>query len=407
MRPTTVQTRAIPSGFGFGFGIHNRLRAFLKSASKPARVAVRRVARPRALDRGLAIKAMKLAETVSHTAAAEFLEAETSIDLSSVAQLFRANAAGADDEAWVRHTNAYLTPYGLAPISLSAGGQPRFHRLTAGAERPPVLGPKVTVIMAAYKAGRTIEHAARSILAQSWRNLELLIVDDASPDDTGSAMARLAARDARVRVITNSCNVGPYVSKNRALALATGDFVTGHDADDWAHPDRIARQMAGLSAVPARAAGLAYMLRLDAQGRYNEFRSIGGWAFDGAARVASISALFRLDMFRQQLGAWDCVRFGGDSELIERSRRVLGPGFHTERLIAMLCLDAEGSLTNDPVHGVGKPAGGGLSKSRTAYRDAWMAWHADLDPLAAKLPFPHNPRRFAAPSAMLVDEALL
>ena len=84
------------------------------------------------------------------------------------------------------------------------------------------------VMMPAWNSEDTLEAAAMSILDQTWQNLELLIVDDASHDDTWAVMEILARRDERVRITRNKVNVGPYVSKNVALGHARGDWITGH-----------------------------------------------------------------------------------------------------------------------------------------------------------------------------------
>ncbi len=338
----------------------------------------------------------------SPAAAAAFIEGSCAPEYRPVANLFRANAAGAHDEQWSEHVSAYLRQFDLLPLTVRPGPERRFDRLTCPPAYRIADGPLVSIIMPAFNAQATLEHAARSILDQTWRHLELFIVDDASTDCTLSIAHRLAAADGRVKPLHNSDNVGPYVSKNRALKLAAGAYLTGHDADDWAHPQRIERQLAAMTQRSNVAASIASMLRITGQGEFREFKSIGRTSFDGAARLASISCLFAMDAFRHRLGHWDQVRFGADSELIERARMVFGAGFHTERLITMLCLDSPGSLTNHAVHGVDTGPQGGLSPARAEYRASWLAWHRSLDAANARLEFPQASRRFAAPEAMLV-----
>src|SRR5690606_30028325 len=102
---------------------------------------------------------------------------------------------------------------------------------------------KVTVIVPAYNCADTILTALASLAEQSWRNLEVLVVDDCSTDDTAKTVAAFCAADERFRLIRQARNGGSYACRNRALEEASGRFVTVHDADDWAHPLRIGMQV--------------------------------------------------------------------------------------------------------------------------------------------------------------------
>lgn len=318
--------------------------------------------------------------------------------------LFRAMSAGSDAE-WLAATNAWATAASIPEITLRAGPEPRFERLALAAAEPVLSSDKVSVIMPAFNARATIEQAARSILDQSWRNLELIIVDDLSSDCTADVAERLAAEDPRIRVLRNPANVGPYVSKNRALRAATGRYVTGHDADDIAIPTRIADQMQPIRDDAACAATIGYMVRLDRDGAFSFPAKVGAYSYDGIARRAMISLLIERNVLLENLGAWDCVRFGADSELLARATAVLGPRLREVRKVLMLCLNAEGSLTNNASHGI--TVWDGVSPIRKAYHDAWTAWHAATPVAARWLPFPHVDRLFVAPEEMLVPRDAL
>ena len=84
------------------------------------------------------------------------------------------------------------------------------------------------------------------MLAQSWDNLEVLIVDDASTDDTWSVIQTFAAADPRVQPLRHDRNRGTYGARNTGLRHASGDFVTVHDADDWSHAEKFAVQATDL-----------------------------------------------------------------------------------------------------------------------------------------------------------------
>ena len=116
--------------------------------------------------------------------------------------------------------------------------------------------------------------------------------------------------------------------------------------------------------------------------------------------MASISLFLEAGFLRDRIGYWDSVRIGGDSELIERCRKILGPSFLDTPVLTMVCLDAEQSLTNHPEHGVSKVAG--ISPVRQQYRNEWVTWHETLSAETAYLAFPQKQRQFAAPEEILV-----
>ncbi len=101
----------------------------------------------------------------------------------------------------------------------------------------------VSVIVPAYNAGPWIEEAVRSVLAQTHRELELIVVNDGSTDDT---LARvLAIGDARLRVV-DQANAGVSAARNMGLAVAQGEFICFMDGDDAMLPENIAMKLRGL-----------------------------------------------------------------------------------------------------------------------------------------------------------------
>jgi hypothetical protein len=314
--------------------------------------------------------------------------------------LLRATLAKDDDE-WLANVNAYVEPFGIVPVRLEQTDASRFLRLAADVPPAAYGGPRVTVIMPAYNAERTLELAAASILKQSWPELELIIVDDCSSDATWEIARRLADLDSRVRTRRNSVNVGPYVSKNLALSMARGDYITCHDADDWAHPQRIEKQIEAIAASGGRAhACVASWLRLDEAGGFCGFTTVGRQSHDGALRLAHVTCMIEAEFMRGYVGHWDSVRFGADGEMLERLERLLGNDLLRLKHLSVFSLDAPRSLTNHALYGISKAAG--LSPTRRAYRDAWRQWHATLTSDSAYLEFPPNVRPFAAPDECVV-----
>ncbi len=106
----------------------------------------------------------------------------------------------------------------------------------------------VSVLMSVYNGERFVRDAVLSILNQTFRDFEFLVIDDASTDATPRILSELAFQDARIRVITNASNLGLTKSLNLALRQAQGDLIARMDADDIALPTRLEKQISYLNA---------------------------------------------------------------------------------------------------------------------------------------------------------------
>jgi len=103
--------------------------------------------------------------------------------------------------------------------------------------------PLVSVLMTVYNGERYLRSALDSILCQTYTHFELLVTDDGSQDGTWELLAGLAATDSRVRLFRNQLNLGVPRSMNSLFSLASGAYITRHDADDVSCPERFARQV--------------------------------------------------------------------------------------------------------------------------------------------------------------------
>ncbi|ACB75786.1 glycosyltransferase family 2 protein [Opitutus terrae] len=123
-----------------------------------------------------------------------------------------------------------------------------------GAERPNdqrrTDKPALSVIMPAYNAGRFLAPAIESVLSQTWRDFEFIIIDDGSTDGTREAIERYAESDPRIVSRPNPRNLGVTPTLNRAIALARAEWIARMDADDLSLPHRFERQMALVRAHP-------------------------------------------------------------------------------------------------------------------------------------------------------------
>lgn len=111
----------------------------------------------------------------------------------------------------------------------------------------------ISVIVAAYNIEAYIERGVRSVCAQTYRNLEIIVVDDGSADDTGRIVDELAGEDDRIQVI-HEVNGGLAHARNTGIARARGDYVGFVDGDDWIDPDMYEKLF---SAMKDRQADLA------------------------------------------------------------------------------------------------------------------------------------------------------
>ena len=108
--------------------------------------------------------------------------------------------------------------------------------------------PLVSVVLPVFNGAATIGQAVASILGQTLADIELVVVDDASTDDTSLVLRGI--HDDRMRVITNEERQGLVASLNEGVEMASSGVIGRMDADDVAHPDRLALEF-GLFRVPA------------------------------------------------------------------------------------------------------------------------------------------------------------
>lgn len=92
---------------------------------------------------------------------------------------------------------------------------------------------KISIVMPAYGVEKYIAKSIESVINQTYKNLELIIVDDESPDNSGKIAEEYAAKDERIKVIHKK-NGGVASARNAALDIATGDYITFIDSDDYA-----------------------------------------------------------------------------------------------------------------------------------------------------------------------------
>src|ERR1041384_3373929 len=108
--------------------------------------------------------------------------------------------------------------------------------------------PKVTVIFPVFNGEKFLHLSIRSILNQTFRDFELLLIDDGSTDKTREIISGF--EDARIRFLSNEKNEGLIFTLNLGIAEAHGEFLARMDADDIAFPERLQKQVDFLEANP-------------------------------------------------------------------------------------------------------------------------------------------------------------
>lgn len=107
----------------------------------------------------------------------------------------------------------------------------------------PYSGSCVTIVMPAHNAEKYIAEAIHSVRAQTWRNWELIVVDDCSSDETLKIAFEAATTDNRIKVLSNLRRAGPAVTRNRAIQSGNGRYLAFLDADDLWFPHKLELQL--------------------------------------------------------------------------------------------------------------------------------------------------------------------
>jgi GT2 family glycosyltransferase len=186
------------------------------------------------------------------------------------------------------------------------------------------LTPRVSILLPIYNGAGLLGEAIESALAQSYRDFELLVLDDASVDD-GAAIAE-GFGDPRVQVIRNERNLGQVATLNRGLQEARGEYVARLDQDDACLPERLERQVALLDAEPDVAVAGTWVDVVDEAGTVvHEARArldvvvdtIHGILIDRLP-LAHPSVMFRRDVVLAADGYDEAVRYCEDMDLWRR-----------------------------------------------------------------------------------------
>lgn len=195
--------------------------------------------------------------------------------------------------------------------------------------------PRATVLMPVYNGGDFLTHAMDSVLSQTFRDFELLVIDDCSTDKTPAVLDHYAKRDSRVQVVRNERNLGIVETLNRGLNMAQHDYIIRMDADDFSYPDRFAKQIAYMDAHPDVGLLGAKYIHIDERGGYvfdgqpmppepePGTRGYTHWKLLWMTSIQHPSAVLRREVIKQNHLRYDADYFTAeDYDLWTRIRRV-------------------------------------------------------------------------------------
>ncbi len=294
---------------------------------------------------------------------------------------------------WARCLDVFFGFYDLAPPgeALATGRV----EVAPAPEPADETGPRVTVVMTTFNSEATVELAVRSVLAQTYGNLRLVVVDDVSSDRTCEVIAAIAAADPRVSLMVQERNGGTYQAKNRALKEVGSDYFTFHDSDDWMHPERIAEHVRLMESDPTLVCSTSLWYRVDEAG-YAIVRRAGHILHENPA-----STFFRASVL-DEIGFFDSVRAGADSEFLWRIRRRFGPQATAELPKPLAVgLHHAASITQSGAAAFDQHR---FSAVRLAYWESWVDWHRRATVEGGRtlfVDFPQTDRPFIAPEGLL------
>ncbi|MBP9205335.1 MAG: glycosyltransferase [Kofleriaceae bacterium] len=283
-------------------------------------------------------QAVDVVRTLTHVAATATVPVLTPAAGTGRLRLLRPPvAAAASPAVWVPSLQQAGAVAPAASLGLALAGEARSTAAAVHLVGAPgsVTGPRVSVVMTTYNDGAFAAQALASLSAQTYAELEIIVVDDGSTDDSVEVVRACAAADRRIRVLALPRNVGLFPARNLGMAAATGEFVTFQDADDVSRVDRIERCVAAM-------AGHDYVY-----GLFVRTLPDGTLTTLGAPTVYQegiITLMVRRDLLTGPVGYFDPLRFTSDSEYIERLRALRQRGRYLPEVLYLARL-RDNSLT--------------------------------------------------------------
>jgi hypothetical protein len=253
--------------------------------------------------------------------------------------------------------------------------------------------PLISVIVPSRDAETTIGSTLESLLSQSWSNLEIVVVDAGSSDDTVIVAQSLAEEDRRIRVVTDVTTDNRWTALNAGLNHARGEYLTTIEDASWSHPQRIEAQALALLSDPGCVASGVSMLKVGRRDFIH--RPLTAVPRESLIEIDPITMMYRAAAVAD-LGMWDAYGALPAEEYSERARQLFGgdsmrwvvprvPLHLVDGELPTLC---DQTVRNRPESAFG---------TEHLYREAYRRWHSS-DMFPASLPLEHSVEMHQVPS---------
>lgn len=302
---------------------------------------------------------------------------------------------GETNASWLDGFNAPLIGNGLLPVRIEDWVENPFNGLKADDtvvhEQATEDGPLVSVVMTTYNPNiHELKASIGSILNQTYKKLELIIVDDCSSIFPEQQIQDILAKDSRIQFVKTEKNAGTYIARNLGFSVANGEYLTGQDDDDWSHPERIKHQVA--------------FLNNDLESPGCKVKSITCSPLLGLSRIGyepenpnASSLMVRRSIFNQA-GGFLPIRKAADTELSKRIEKMTGTLIGEIDLPLTFVRILSDSLSRSEFRA------GWSHPARRQFKSSYNHWHAQSEPKDlqiqnGQLPEISVPRRFWAQKA--------
>lgn len=231
----------------------------------------------------------------------------------------------------------------------------------------------ISVIMTTYNVEKYVTKAINSILNQTHKNLELIIIDDCSTDNTLKIISEF--NDPRIKLYKNKINAGTYFCKNYGISVSRGGFIAIQDSDDYSTPSRLERQINYFKKNPHAVIVKCQYVRVNLKEKILT-----------EPKAAFQASMIKREVYKE-IGLYDTVRVAGDDEFDCRAKKYYSP-----KKVCILPevfyynLHRKDSLTNTVAIG---------GEERTSYVENFKHWHSSCKSKEDLfIPFPHSDRLF-------------
>ena len=178
--------------------------------------------------------------------------------------------------------------------------------------------PKVSILTTVYNREKYLEACIDSVLASSYQDWELIIVDDVSTDASVAIAQRYEKKDARIKVYVNDKNLGDYPNRNKAASYAKGKYIKYLDADDFIYPHGLEIMVQTMEQFPEAGLGISQKVVEDVkpypfimQPKETFTRE---FLMRGVLGIGPTATIIRRDAF-EKLGGFTGTRYIGDTEM--------------------------------------------------------------------------------------------